>query len=128
MTDHNEIANAPDELAARGTEREPVLEMTMAMRGIYLVTTQVATYEFTLRGSERSEVVRRSNSAGAGSGATTPSALVAIKTCIVGGNAFFKMEADARDIEFYWQLTTEIVSIDRLPDSGPELPTLLGRV
>jgi hypothetical protein len=105
-----------------------ITELTMAMGGIYLVTTQMSTtYEFTLRGSKKSEVLRRSNSAGTDSCASTPSSLVSIKSCIVGGNAYFKMEAHARGIDFYWQLTTEIVSIDQLPDPGPESSISLGR-
>jgi hypothetical protein len=105
----------------------PITELTMAMRGNYLVRTQLTTYEFTLRGPTNSEVVRRSDSAGAESWAITPSALVSIKSCRVGGNAYFKMEADAQNIDFYWQLTTEIVSIEQLPDPGPESSTSLGR-
>ena len=119
----------PEREPVFGNEQDgtaPITELTIAMRGIYLVRTQLTTYEFTLRGPTNSEVVRRANSSVTDSCESAPSALVAIKTCMVGGNAYFKMEADAPGIDFYWQLTTEIVSIERLPDPGPESSTLLG--
>jgi hypothetical protein len=125
MTEQNLVPVDPQEHGATGMVAAPITELTMGLRGLYLVTTQTSVYEFDLRGRRKSMVVRRSSSAATHSWASVSRSLRSLEDCVVGRRCYFTMNPDefAVQLEYYWQWTSEIASIELIPD--PE--TSVGR-
>jgi hypothetical protein len=106
-----------EEAAALPPVTDPITELTLEMRGLYLVTTRDSTYEIDLR--DGLQTVQRIP--GPASRPTVNDVMRLLRSiqCAV---AYLTLHAVgfSSEIDWYWQHTSMVVRIELLPD--PDVP------
>jgi hypothetical protein len=111
-----------EEPAALPPVTDPITELTLEMRGLYLVTTRDSAYRFDLR-DDHQTVLRIP---GPASRPTVNDVLQLVRSiqCAVGNRAYLTFHAVgfSSEIDWYWQHTSTVVRVELLPDSDVPIP------